>query len=157
MAQLHPAKNGSLRGSPPYSAAAFTALAPPRCRALPVAGRPVCRVRPVRPVTGSLRWLCSDDSDYSDDSDDCVSIRLLGLSFFRGYSFAQPVWDGDVVRHITPLQSWNVLWRDGVWYWNPLCSTSADGLEPLGEDVLCVTSGRAIGYPVDGYDNLLSG
>ena len=77
--------------------------------------------------------------------------------FFRGYSFAQPVWDGDVVRHITPLQSWNVLWRDGVWYWNPLCSTSADGLEPLGEDVLCVTSGRAIDYPVDGYDNLLSG
>ena len=75
------------------------------------------------------------------------AIEHLGLCFFRGYSFAQPVWEGDSVRRITPLQSWNVIWADGEWFWNPDCNPTAEGLDPIGEDVLRVTCSRAIDYP----------
>lgn len=75
------------------------------------------------------------------------ALEHLGLAFFRGYSFAQPIWERDTVLRIEPLQSWNVVWGDGQWRWNPDCQPTADGLEAIGGDVLRVFCRRAIDYP----------
>lgn len=77
------------------------------------------------------------------------AIEHLGSSFFRGYAFADPVWNGSgtEVARIDLMQSYNVLYSDGDWYWNPGCAGSADGLEMLDDRVIRVIHARALDYP----------
>ena len=52
-----------------------------------------------------------------------AAIEHLGLGFFRGYAVCQPIWEGNAVRHVELLDSWNFLRGDGgVLLWNPECS-----------------------------------
>jgi len=45
----------------------------------------------------------------------------LDLALFRGFAHAQPIWEGDAVRHIELLDSWKFLKKDGEWLFNPMC------------------------------------
>lgn len=103
------------------------------------------------------------DSTLADEQRDAVTrimsgidnlsetIEHLGLAFFRGYSFAAPVWHwrGDGVEHIDLLQSYNCLYDAAAasWMWNPDCQDDAHGLEPIGDEVLRVICERPIDYP----------
>ena len=77
------------------------------------------------------------------------AIEHLGSSFFRGYAFAAPVWNGrgTEVARIDLMQSYNVLYSDGSWYWNPACAPSASDLEPIDDGVIRVIHARALDYP----------
>lgn len=78
------------------------------------------------------------------------AVEHLDLAFFRGFAYAQPVWEADgAVRRISLLDSWAFLERDGRLYYNPAC----DGLSPGAEEVtpeaglVGVRRTRAIDYP----------
>ena len=45
----------------------------------------------------------------------------LDLALFRGFAHAQPIWEGNAVRHIELLDSWKFLKKDGEWLFNPVC------------------------------------
>ena len=78
------------------------------------------------------------------------ALEHLDLGFFRGFSHVQPIWDGDKVRHVNLLDSWNFLRNDmGEWLWNPRCNETPRGLEPIGPDARLVSlvRRRAIDYP----------
>ena len=78
------------------------------------------------------------------------ALEHLDLAFFRGFAHVQPIWDGEKVRHIALLKSWNFLRDpDGTWYWNPECRETPHGLAAIGPDarLVTVTRRRAIDYP----------
>lgn len=78
------------------------------------------------------------------------AVEHLGLAFFRGFSYAQPIWEDDgTVRTVALLDSWLFLSRDGRLYFNPAC----DGFSANAEEVTAeaglvgVRRTRAIDYP----------
>lgn len=78
------------------------------------------------------------------------AVEHLGLAFFRGFAYAQPLWEADgTVRRISLLDSWLFLSKDGRLYYNPAC----DGLSANAEEVTSeaglvgVRRARAIDYP----------
>ena len=77
-------------------------------------------------------------------------LEHMDLAFFRGFAHAQPIWEGDTVRRVNILDSWNFLRNDaGEWLWNPACHETTGGLEPIGPDARLVSlfRRRAIDYP----------
>ena len=78
------------------------------------------------------------------------ALEHMDLAFFRGFAHAQPIWEGDTVRRVNLLDSWNFLRNDaGEWLWNPACHETTGGLEPIGPDARLVSlfRRRAIDYP----------
>lgn len=78
------------------------------------------------------------------------AVEHLGLAFFRGFSYAQPIWEADGTVHTVSLpDSWLFLTKDGRLYFNPAC----DGLSANAEEVTAeaglvgVRRSRAIDYP----------
>ena len=78
------------------------------------------------------------------------TVEHLDLAFFRGFAYAQPVWEADgTVRTVALPESWRFLERDGRLYYNPAC----DGFSPNAEEVTAqaglvgVRRTRAIDYP----------
>lgn len=78
------------------------------------------------------------------------AVEHLGLAFFRGFSYAQPLWEADgTVRRISLPDSWLFLTKDGRLYFNPAC----DGLSANAEEVTAdaglvgVRRSRAVDYP----------
>lgn len=104
-------------------------------------------------ITGDDDAAATDQRDAVEDFVGRIdnlsdAIEHLGLAFFRGYSFAYPVWIGITVRRIDLLNTWNVIQSpDGDWRWNPECNPTADDLDPIGDDFLRVVCPRAIDYP----------
>ena len=77
------------------------------------------------------------------------AIEHLELSFFRGYSHVQPIWEGNAVRHIALLDSWNMLRdADGGWWWDPECLGDIGQAESTeGCRLVTVARRRAIDWP----------
>ena len=88
---------------------------------------------------------------FANDIDNLTeALEHLDLAFFRGFAHVQPIWDGERVRHVVLLKSWNFLRDpDGTWYWNPECRETPHGLAAIGPDarLVTVTRRRAIDYP----------
>lgn len=88
---------------------------------------------------------------FANDIDNLTeALEHLDLAFFRGFAHVQPIWDGERVRHVVLLKSWNFLRDpDGTWYWDPECRETPNGLAAIGPDarLVTVTRRRAIDYP----------
>lgn len=83
-----------------------------------------------------------------EDFDEAV--EHLGLGFFRGFAYAQPLWEADgTVRRISLLESWQFLSRDGRLYFNPACDGFSASAEEVTPDagLVGVRRRRAIDYP----------
>lgn len=83
-----------------------------------------------------------------DDFDEAV--EHLDLAFFRGFAYAQPLWEADgTVRRISLLESWQFLSRDGRLYFNPACDGFSANAEEVTADagLVGVRRRRAIDYP----------
>jgi len=79
-----------------------------------------------------------------------AALEHLDLAFFRGFSHAQPLWDGNSVYHINLLDSWNFLTgENGEWLWNPLCLSDPNGCVPVtsAARLVSLVRRRAIDYP----------
>lgn len=78
------------------------------------------------------------------------AIEHLDLAFFRGFSFVQPVWTKEGVRHISLLNSWNFLRDDdGNYMWNPEASVDPTKCTPIDRTMrlVSVIRRRAIDWP----------
>ncbi len=78
------------------------------------------------------------------------AVEHLGLAFFRGFSYAQPIWEADGgVRRIALLDSWLFLAKDGRLYFNPACNGLSANAEEVtaGAGLVGVRRARAIDYP----------
>ena len=78
------------------------------------------------------------------------TVEHLDLAFFRGFSVVQPIWEGDEVRHVSLLESWNFLFGDDKrLLWNPDCSLdpSACFEIPAAARIVQVRRRRPIDYP----------
>lgn len=83
-----------------------------------------------------------------EDFDEAV--EHLDLAFFRGFAYAQPLWEADgTVRRISLLESWQFLSRDGRLYFNPACDGFSASAEEVTADagLVGVRRRRAIDYP----------
>lgn len=83
-----------------------------------------------------------------EDFDEAV--EHLDLGFFRGFAYAQPLWEADgTVRRISLLESWQFLSRDGRLYFNPACDGFSANAEEVTADagLVGVRRRRAIDYP----------
>ncbi len=83
-----------------------------------------------------------------EDFDEAV--EHLDLGFFRGFAYAQPLWEADgTVRRISLLESWQFLSRDGRLYFNPACDGFSASAEEVTADagLVGVRRRRAIDYP----------
>ncbi len=77
-------------------------------------------------------------------------VEHLDLAFFRGFSFAQPLWEADgSCRRVSLLDSWLFLRQDGRLYYNPECTGFSSGaVEVLPEaGLISVSRRRCIDYP----------
>lgn len=77
-------------------------------------------------------------------------VEHLDLAFFRGFSFAQPLWEADgSVRQVALLDSWQFLHHGGRLYFNPECTGFSGGaVEVLPEaGLVSVGRRRCIDYP----------
>lgn len=77
------------------------------------------------------------------------ALERMDEAFFRGYVHLQPIWEGDAVRRIQPLNSWNFLRNDaGEWLWNPDCRETPAGLGDVrGARLVTLARRRAIDWP----------
>lgn len=78
------------------------------------------------------------------------AVEHLDLAFFRGFSVCQPVWEGEAVRHVELLDSWNFLFGDaGELLWNPECTTDPARCVPVTPAARAVVlrRRRAIDWP----------
>ena len=78
------------------------------------------------------------------------TVEHLDLGFFRGFAYAQPLWEADgSVRRISLLDSWCFLCRDGRLYYNPECDGfSANAVEVTrSAGLVGLRRRRAIDYP----------
>lgn len=78
------------------------------------------------------------------------TVEHLDLGFFRGFSYAQPLWEADgTVRRVSLLDSWCFLERDGRLFYNPTCDGyGANAVEVTREAGLVgLKRRRAIDYP----------
>lgn len=77
-------------------------------------------------------------------------LEHLDLAFFRGFSFAQPLWEADgTVKLVSLPDSWLFLKKDGKLFFNPECngmSSSAVEVTPQAE-LIGLSRRRAIDYP----------
>ena len=77
-------------------------------------------------------------------------VEHLDLAFFRGFSVVQPIWEGDQVRHVSLLESWNFLFDyDRRLLWNPDCSLDPRACFeiPAAARIVQVRRRRPIDYP----------
>ncbi|MBQ3749503.1 MAG: DUF935 family protein [Kiritimatiellae bacterium] len=78
------------------------------------------------------------------------TLEHLDLAFFRGFSVVQPIWDGDAVRNVSLLESWNFLFDDDKrLLWNPDCSLDPRACFeiPAAARIVQVRRRRPIDYP----------
>jgi len=78
------------------------------------------------------------------------TVEHLDLAFFRGFSVVQPIWEGDTVRHVALLESWNFLFGDdGRLLWNPDCSLDPGACSEItpAARIVQVRRRRPIDYP----------
>jgi len=77
------------------------------------------------------------------------ALERMDEAFFRGYVHLQPIWDGDKVPYIRPINSWNFIRNDrGEWLWNPNCHETIAGLDDVrGARLVTLARRRAIDYP----------
>lgn len=78
------------------------------------------------------------------------TVEHLDLAFFRGFSVVQPIWEGDEVRHVSLLESWNFLFGDDKrLLWNPDCSLDPCACFeiPATARIVQVRRRRPIDYP----------
>ncbi len=112
--------------------------------------RPVVTVRP--DAEGSL----------GDEQKDAVEQFLGGIenlnetiehldnAFFRGFAYAQPIWEMDgTVKHIALPNSWEFVRKDGVLYHNPDCDgfNMQHCVDCTDARLIGVRRRRAIDYP----------
>ena len=77
-------------------------------------------------------------------------IEHLDLAFFRGFSYAQPLWEADgSVRHISLLDSWCFLMKDGRLFYNPVCDGFTRNCEEVTREagLIGIRRRRWIDYP----------
>ena len=76
----------------------------------------------------------------------------LDLAFFRGFAHAQPIWEADgTVRHISPIDSWRFVRKDGAWLYNPKCTGfTSDCIDCANARLVTVVRRRPIDYPALG-------
>ena len=77
-------------------------------------------------------------------------IEHLDLAFFRGFSYAQPLWEADgSVRHISLLDSWCFLTKDGRLFYNPVCDGFTRNCEEVAREagLIGIRRRRWIDYP----------
>lgn len=92
------------------------------------------------------------DAFLSGISNLTEALEHLDLAYFRGFSHVQPVWSSPTeVTRITLLDSWNFLYdkAEGVWHWNPDCSTDITACPPVPPEarLVSLTHRRAIDWP----------
>ena len=113
-------------------------------------------------AAASLDWTVSEraamDGALSAEQKDAVERFLWGidnfhdlfehldLARFRGFSHAQPLWEGASVRHVELLDSWRFLKKDGRWYYNAECDGWNDNCVDCSEARLVTVERRR---PVD--------
>lgn len=76
----------------------------------------------------------------------------LDLAFFRGFAHAQPIWETEgSVRHISLVDSWRFVRRDGAWLYNPKCTGfTSDCVDCADARLVTVVRRRPIDYPALG-------
>lgn len=77
-------------------------------------------------------------------------IEHLDIAFFRGFSYAQPLWEADGgVRHISLLDSWCFLTKDGRLFYNPVCDGFTRNCEEVTREagLIGIRRRRWIDYP----------
>lgn len=76
----------------------------------------------------------------------------LDLAFFRGFAHAQPIWETEgSVRHISLVDSWRFVRRDGSWLYNPKCTGfTSDCVDCADARLVTVVRRRPIDYPALG-------
>jgi len=78
------------------------------------------------------------------------TIEHLDNAFFRGFAYAQPLWEADgTVREIALPNSWEFVMHDGVLYHNPECDgyVSAHCVDCTGARLVELRRRRAIDFP----------
>lgn len=92
------------------------------------------RASAIAGIDYSVNVLPAADQTLGDEQKDAVEqfladienftdmVEHLDLAFFRGFSYAQPLWEADgTVRRVELLDSWQFLTNDGRLYFNPVC------------------------------------
>ena len=76
----------------------------------------------------------------------------LDLAFFRGFAHAQPIWETEgSVRHISLVDSWRFVRKDGAWLYNPKCTGfTSDCVDCADARLVTVVRRRPIDYPALG-------
>lgn len=101
------------------------------------------------------------DQTLADEQRDAVTAFIGGIrnltalfahlegAFFRGFSFAQPIWEADnAVREIVLHNSWEFLTVGGRLYHNPSCNgLSPDCVDCEDAGLIGLTHPRCVDYP----------
>ena len=76
----------------------------------------------------------------------------LDLAFFRGFAHAQPIWETEgSVCHISLVDSWRFVRKDGAWLYNPKCTGfTSDCVDCADARLVTVVRRRPIDYPALG-------
>lgn len=77
-------------------------------------------------------------------------LEHLDLAFFRGFAYAQPLWEADgTVRLVSLLDSWQFLTKDGELYFNPVCDGFTKNAELVTREagLIGLKRRRSIDYP----------
>lgn len=101
------------------------------------------------------------DQTLADEQQDAVKRFIGGIdnfarllahlesAFFRGFAFAQPIWEeDDSVREIVLHNSWEFLSKDGILYHNPNCDGfTRSAVDCTNAGLVGLTHPRAVDYP----------
>lgn len=75
-------------------------------------------------------------------------VEHLDNAFFRGFSYAQPIWENGFVKEVSLLPSWQFLEKDGVLLFNPACNGFTADAEAVDDAWLIgLKRERAIDFP----------
>ena len=75
-------------------------------------------------------------------------VEHLDNAFFRGFAYAQPIWQGGSVKEVSLIPSWQFLEKDGELYFNPACNGFTDAAQSVSDAWLVgFKRSRAIDFP----------
>ena len=102
----------------------------------------------------------SADSTLGDEQKNAVEELIAGIdnfseavehlssAFFRGFSYAQPIWENGWVKEISLLPSWQFLRKDGELYFNSACDGfTSNAVSCADAWLVSIIRNRAIDYP----------